>query len=79
MSRYDPKTDRWSTVANLSVGRDGISVGTLGDRLFAIGGCSGQHYLPIVEVYNDQSNEWTKVKPKIYFSTLFKFKREKLV
>lgn len=48
-------------MANLSIGRDGVAVCTLGDKLFAIGGYSGQHYLSIVEVYDDESNAWSKV------------------
>uniref|UniRef100_A0A915JW25 BTB domain-containing protein n=1 Tax=Romanomermis culicivorax TaxID=13658 RepID=A0A915JW25_ROMCU len=60
VEKYDPRTDQWTTIANLSIGRDGIAVSALGDRLFAIGGFSGQHYLQLAEMFNPESNEWTK-------------------
>jgi len=59
--RYDPKTDTWTQVASLSVGRDAIGVSLLGDRLMAVGGYDGQHYLKLVEAYDTQSNEWQEV------------------
>jgi kelch-like protein 1/4/5 len=59
--RYDPKTDTWTQVASMSVGRDAIGVCLLGDRLFAVGGYDGQHYLKLVEAYDAQNNEWQQV------------------
>lgn len=59
--RYDPKTDTWTQVASLSVGRDAIGVCLLGDRLMAVGGYDGQHYLRLVEAYDTQNNEWQEV------------------
>lgn len=59
--RYDPKTDTWTQVAPMSVGRDAIGVCLLGDRLIAVGGYDGQHYLKLVEAYDTQNNEWQKV------------------
>lgn len=60
-NRYDPKTDTWTQVASLSIGRDAIGVSLLGDRLMAVGGYDGQHYLRLVEAYDTQSNEWQEV------------------
>jgi kelch-like protein 1/4/5 len=59
--RYDPKTDTWTQVASLNVGRDAIGVCLLGDHLMAVGGYDGQHYLRLVETYDTQNNEWQAV------------------
>jgi len=37
---YDPTLDTWTQVADLSIARDGISVGVLNGVLYAIGGIS---------------------------------------
>ncbi|XP_072153340.1 kelch-like protein 5 isoform X4 [Bemisia tabaci] len=63
VERYDPKTDTWTTIASLSIGRDAIGVSLLGDRLLAVGGYDGQSYLRLVESYNSQTNEWQAVAP----------------
>ncbi|XP_012696123.2 kelch-like protein 4 [Clupea harengus] len=60
VERYDPKTDTWTTVASLSVPRDGVGVCLLGDRLYSVGGYDGQSYLSTVESYDAQNNEWTE-------------------
>ncbi|XP_075227161.1 kelch-like protein 5 [Lycorma delicatula] len=63
VERYDPKTDSWTTVANMSIGRDSVGVSLLGDYLFAVGGYDGQKYLQLVESYDSQTNEWHQVSP----------------
>ncbi|XP_046669511.1 kelch-like protein 5 [Homalodisca vitripennis] len=63
VERYDPKTDTWTTVASMSVGRDTLGVSRLGDRLLAVGGYDGQTYLQLVEAYDSQANEWQQVAP----------------
>ncbi|XP_056456600.1 kelch-like protein 4 isoform X1 [Gadus chalcogrammus] len=63
VERYDPKTDVWTTVASLSVPRDAVGVGLLGDRLYAVGGYDGQSYLGTVESYDAQNNEWAEEVP----------------
>jgi kelch-like protein 1/4/5 len=45
----------------MSVRRDAIGVCLLGDRLIAVGGYDGQHYLKLVEAYDAQNNEWQEV------------------
>lgn len=62
LCRYDPRTDAWTLVAPMSIGRDAIGVSVLGDRLIAVGGYDGQSYLNIVEAYDPQTNEWEQVK-----------------
>ncbi|XP_014251067.1 kelch-like protein 5 isoform X2 [Cimex lectularius] len=63
VERYDPKTDSWTTVAPMSVGRDAIGVGILGDKIFAVGGYDGQSYHKLVEVYDPHLNTWDQVAP----------------
>ncbi|XP_042906342.1 kelch-like protein 5 isoform X2 [Parasteatoda tepidariorum] len=62
VERYDPRTDTWTLVAPMKIGRDAIGVGVLGDRLIAVGGYDGQSYLKIVEAYDPQTNEWEEIK-----------------
>ncbi len=59
--RYDPKTDKWTLIAALSCGRDGVSVCPLGERLLAIGGFDGHNYLDVVEAYDAEEDCWTTV------------------
>ena len=66
--RYDPRTDTWTNVACMSIGRDAIGVGVLGDKLLAVGGYDGQSYLRIVEAYDPHLNAWTQVSN---FNNLF--------
>lgn len=48
-------------IANMSIHRDSVGVGILGDRLFAIGGYDGQTYLSLVEMYDPVYNKWKQV------------------
>lgn len=50
----------------MSVARDSVGVGVLGDRLYAVGGYDGHSYLVLVEMYDPNTNEWQEVR--IYFS-----------
>ncbi|XP_052278498.1 kelch-like protein 5 isoform X4 [Dreissena polymorpha] len=59
--RYDPKTDQWTMIAPISNPRDAVGMCLLGDRLYAVGGYDGQHYLKDVESYDPVNNEWSKV------------------
>lgn len=61
LRRYDPKSDSWTIIANMSVARDSVGVGVLGDRLFIIGGYDFQAYLTLVEMYDPVTNEWKQV------------------
>ncbi|XP_059483530.1 kelch-like protein 5 [Neocloeon triangulifer] len=61
--RYDPKTDSWSPVAPMSVGRDGVGVCVLGDKLMAVGGYDGTQYLDLVEAYDPLANTWSLMAP----------------
>ncbi|XP_028150298.2 kelch-like protein 5 [Diabrotica virgifera virgifera] len=65
VERYDPKTDTWSTVASLSSKRDAVAACRFGDKLYAIGGYDGSHYLRTVEQYDPNANEWNTLSPLI--------------
>uniref|UniRef100_A0A1I8Q1D0 Kelch-like protein diablo n=1 Tax=Stomoxys calcitrans TaxID=35570 RepID=A0A1I8Q1D0_STOCA len=66
VERYDPSTDTWTLICSLSIGRDAIGCALLGDRLMAVGGYDGNHYLKTVEEYDPESNEWTQVSQLTY-------------
>ncbi|CAD7682381.1 unnamed protein product [Nyctereutes procyonoides] len=63
VERYDPKNNSWSTVAPLSVPRDGVAVCSLGDKLYVVGGYDGHTYLNTVESYDVQNDEWKEEVP----------------
>ncbi|KAL1131335.1 hypothetical protein AAG570_010953 [Ranatra chinensis] len=66
VERYDPKTDTWTKVASLSIGRDAVGVALLGDRLFAVGGYDGKTYVRLVEAYDSQTNQWQQASLILY-------------
>lgn len=47
----------------MSIGRDSIGIGLLGDSLYAIGGYHDGQYLKTVEKYDADKNEWTIMAP----------------
>ncbi|XP_014720496.1 kelch-like protein 4 [Equus asinus] len=63
VERYDPKSDSWSTVAPLSVPRDGVAVCPLGEKLYVVGGYDGHGYVNTVESYDAQKDEWKEEVP----------------
>lgn len=56
-------------IANISSPRDAVGVCILGERVFAVGGYDGQHYLQDVESYDPVTNEWSKVSVCMKFVT----------
>ena len=41
VTRYDPKTDQWTTVTSMSLPRDAVGICTLGGMVYACGGYDG--------------------------------------
>lgn len=37
---YDPATDQWKQIADLKIGRYQVSVASVGNRIYAVGGCN---------------------------------------
>lgn len=50
---------------SLSSKRDAVAACLFGDKIFAIGGYDGSHYLRTVEQYDPNTNEWTTLAPLI--------------
>ena len=45
----------------MSVGRDGVGLCVLGNKLMAVGGYDGTQYLDLVEAFDPISNTWAQV------------------
>ena len=45
--RYDPSTDSWTVLASMKFSRDAVGVSVLGDKVYAVGGYDGIHYLKV--------------------------------
>lgn len=45
----------------MSLARDSVGIGVLGNKLFVIGGYDGQSFLNLVEMYDPVNNEWKEV------------------
>jgi len=58
VERYDPERQMWEDVAPLNIARTGLSVVTLPDGIYAIGGYDGSKCLNTVERYDDHENTW---------------------
>lgn len=55
-------TNNWSTVSSLSSKRDAVAACMFGDKIVAVGGFDGSHYLQTVEQYDPITNEWSSLK-----------------
>jgi len=53
--RYDPATNTWATLANMSATREGVACAVLNGKLYAIGGVG----LTSVEVFNPSNGNWS--------------------
>ena len=59
---YDPATNVWTAVAQMTTARYGHGVATVGGYLYAVGGFDdGRNALATVECYNPATNVWTAV------------------
>jgi hypothetical protein len=57
--KYDPETDTWSPIPNMSMRRYSLATAVIDDRIFVIGGraCNNQP-MNRVECFNEEENEW---------------------
>jgi N-acetylneuraminic acid mutarotase len=53
--RYDPATNTWETLANMSAARLGVACAVLNGKLYAIGGVG----LTSVEVFDPSNDSWS--------------------
>ena len=59
---YDPKTNQWTLISNISKPREAIALTSLGSScLFVAGGYDGMRFRNECEKYDPIKNEWTKV------------------
>lgn len=56
---YDPTTNEWKAVAQMSKRRCGVGVAVLNNLLYAVGGHDGVSYLNSVERYDPHTNQWS--------------------
>lgn len=67
---YDPATDIWRKRANMPTKRDGLGVGVVNNRIYAIGGngwpqgIRGGPFLMDIEMYDPHTHRWQQ-KPKM--------------
>lgn len=59
VERYCPRTNTWTTVADLNVSRSHAKIVVLNGVLYAIGGFSERYISKCIESYNPTSNTWT--------------------
>ena len=60
---FDLKSNEWLTNINglthrLNIPRIGLGLGICTDRLYAIGGFDGRHFLKSIEIYDETSQQW---------------------
>ncbi|MEE9126273.1 MAG: kelch repeat-containing protein, partial [Planctomycetota bacterium] len=58
---YDPKTNKWSTLASMPTRREHLGLAALGGKLYVAGGRRGGNF-KILEVYDPTTNKWTRLK-----------------
>lgn len=77
LHRYDPKTDKWTTIAPMNDGRDDVGLGVLGNRLFALSNDieyrDWRTTQSSFEAYDPALNEWQEVNFAITFKLIFLF------
>lgn len=56
VERFDPRTNHWEYVAELTTPRGGVGVATVMGRVFAVGGHNGNIYLNTVEAFEPRMN-----------------------
>ena len=60
--RYDPVSNVWTTLTNMTTARNGLSGAVLGNSLFAVGGLNlNGNYLSTVEKYEITTGNWSSV------------------
>src|SRR5881296_1091175 len=63
--RYDPATNRWERIADLPAPRHHMPLAVAGDTLYAVGGLSGQSFIPerTLWAYREDVNRWEARAP----------------
>lgn len=58
---FDPIANRWEKCHPMTTARSRVGVAVVNGLLYAIGGYDGQLRLSTVEVYNPETDTWTRV------------------
>lgn len=61
LERYDPKTRRWTKLADLLRDRGGNAAATVNGRVVAVGGEEAAGTIGLTEYYDRKTNRWTRV------------------
>jgi hypothetical protein len=57
--RYDPKTDRWSPIAEMNVERFRASATALNGKVYVVGGLRYGKLVRSAEVYDPRTSRWS--------------------
>lgn len=60
---YDTENDCWYLGPQLGIERANVSVASLGNKLFAVGGFSGKRFLDSLEYFDATTEEWCCYSP----------------
>ena len=60
---YDIDNDCWYLGPQLGIERANVSVASLGNKLFAVGGFSGKRFLDSLEYFDANTEEWCCYSP----------------
>lgn len=58
---FDPVANHWEKCHPMTTARSRVGVAVVNGLLYAIGGYDGQLRLSTVEVYNPETDTWTRV------------------
>ena len=61
MEKYDPKTNKWTSVADMLSQRSSMGVAVIEDRIYVTGGNDGATCLSSAEFYDPGTNVWEAV------------------
>ena len=67
---YDPRTDQWTQIADMTTARDGACNVSDGESIYVIGGYDGHEYTLTTEVYKPETGAWD-VTCKFLYDVIF--------
>jgi hypothetical protein len=63
VEEYDPGADQWQSRAKLPTARSGIAAGVIDDRIYVLGGESGEGTFATNEMYLPDVDKWYAMAP----------------
>ena len=61
VERYDPKANKWSSVASMNTRRKHLGCAVYNGYIYAVGGRDDATELSTAERFNPKTNQWTPV------------------